>query len=295
MKCLGLTPALILLLAGGGFAKEKDSCFDCHSVMEGTSITFKADVHYRNGLSCADCHGGDASEPDQNLSMSASRGFKVRVTREATPGYCGSCHEEAGFMEKYRPHGRVDQLALYQKSVHGKLLAAGRKDSAECVDCHGVHDIRSARDARAPTNPRRLSETCGKCHRETAELFRLSAHGRIFISARRPGCTVCHASHATEVATSALLTSPVSGCVACHKPGSADANAAAEIAQLLASLESQGPGGREALARARVAVHSLDFAAVRRAVDPSLPVPAATPVEPVESAPVRPPAKGRHE
>ena len=36
----------------------------------------------------------------------------------------------------------VNQLELYKSSVHGKALAAGKK-SAECVDCHSVHNTRA--------------------------------------------------------------------------------------------------------------------------------------------------------
>src|ERR1035437_3908889 len=145
MRLRILIIALIPLLASGAYA-AKDSCFKCHTVVEGTSVVFKDDVHYTNAISCAECHGGDDAEDDQNVSMSADRGFKLRVTRQGTPDYCGRCHSNASFMSKYKPQQRVDQLALYRTSVHGKLLAAGRKGAAECVDCHGVHNIRAGSD-----------------------------------------------------------------------------------------------------------------------------------------------------
>ena len=88
MKLRLLTIALIPLLASAAHA-AKDSCFDCHSVVEGTSVVFKDDVHYTNAVSCAACHGGDASEDDQNVSMNADRGFKIRVKRKEMPDYCG--------------------------------------------------------------------------------------------------------------------------------------------------------------------------------------------------------------
>src|ERR1035438_330353 len=85
----------------GANPAAKDSCFQCHSVIEGTSVTFKDDVHYGHAISCADCHGGDPKEEDQNLSMSAKRGFKIRVKRQTTPDYCGRCHKNASFMRKF--------------------------------------------------------------------------------------------------------------------------------------------------------------------------------------------------
>ena len=193
MRLVILTAAL-LLCVGGAFA-AKDTCFECHSVMEGMSVIFKDDVHFHKGISCADCHGGDPGDDDQNVSMSAQRGFKVRVTRQGTPDFCGRCHG----------HG----LASYRTSVHSQRLAAGNAKSAECVDCHGVHNPRAAADPLSPAGPQHLAETCGKC----------------------------------------------------HAAGSAGAKVAAEMVPLLAGLK----GSPESLVKARLAVHSFDVAAVKRA------------------------------
>jgi len=263
-----LAVALIPALACGAEA-AKDSCFECHTVMEGTSLVFTNDVHYQNALSCADCHGGDRNETNQNLSMGAERGFKVRVTREGTPEYCGRCHSDTNFMAKYNPQARVDQLALYKTSVHGKQLAAGNKKAAECVDCHGVHNIRAGASPLSPTQPQNVTASCAKCHTATADMFRKSPHARGFSTARRPGCVACHSAHATEPATDAMLTG-ANGCARCHRAGSNQAKVAADIAKVLADLEAAGPGSSAALARARQAVHTLNAAAVKQAAEAAL-------------------------
>ena len=149
MKLRKLTMALIPLLTSGAYA-GKDTCFECHSVIEGTSEVFKDDVHYQNGQSCDACHGGDSQEEDQNISMNASRGFKVRVTRAGVPDYCGRCHS--------------GQLSVYRTSVHAARLAANSPQAAECVDCHGVHTIRAASDPLSPVHPSHFVELCAKCH-----------------------------------------------------------------------------------------------------------------------------------
>jgi len=272
MKSLRLTFALIPLLASGAYA-AKDSCFECHTVMEGMSVPFKNDIHYTNSISCADCHGGDCLEDNQNISMNASRGFKVRVTRQGTPEYCARCHSDLNFMRKYKSQPRVDQFALYQTGVHGKLLAAGRKAAAECVDCHSVHNIRAVNDPQSTANPRHITETCAKCHAATADLFKNSRH-RTFTTAQRPGCVTCHANHATETPTTAMLTGATSVCARCHRAGSGQIRTATQIAEILTSLEAAGPSSKEALARARRAVHTLNVAAVRQAAEP---VPASPP------------------
>ena len=266
MKTPMLYFALITLL-GCGACAGKDSCFDCHRTMEGMSLKFVKDIHYTNSISCANCHGGDPNESDQNISMNASRGFKVRVTRQGVPKYCGSCHSDTNVMSKFN-QPRVDQLAQYKTSVHGKLLAAGGRRVAECVDCHSVHDIRAVSDPLSTAGPKLLSKTCGKCHDSTAEAFASSRHARIFTNQRLPSCTVCHSAHATGPATTAMLTGPTSVCIRCHQPGTPPLKLAEDMAQILSKLEAAGPGSKDALDRARAAVHSLNLDAVKKAAEP---------------------------
>jgi predicted CXXCH cytochrome family protein len=240
--------------------------------MEGTSAIFKDDVHYKNTLSCADCHGGDPTEPTANASMSPDRGFKVRVTRQGTPDYCGRCHSDPAFMGKYNPKEKVDQLALYKTSIHAKQLAAGKR-AAECVDCHSIHNIRAVSDPLSPASPQKITDTCAKCHSADSELFKKSPHAR-FNNDRRPGCVTCHASHATQPTGTAMLTGPTSVCARCHNANSNPGRVAAQIAQVLSGLEAAGPASKDALERARVAVHTFNLAAVKRAAEPVAPAPA---------------------
>ena len=49
-----LIPIAILFPAASVAFGAKDSCFECHSAMEGKSIVFKDDVRYKFGFTCAD-------------------------------------------------------------------------------------------------------------------------------------------------------------------------------------------------------------------------------------------------
>jgi predicted CXXCH cytochrome family protein len=271
MKIRRVLVVLMTLLACGVCA-GKDSCLDCHRVMEGMSLKFTNDIHFAKEISCANCHGGDPNEMDQNISMNASRGFKVRVQRQGVPQFCGNCHSDTNVMSKYQ-QPRVDQFAKYTNSVHGKLLAAGRKRAAECVDCHGVHDTRAIRDPLSTASPQRITKTCAKCHASTLQAFANTQHARRFTNQRNPGCTVCHSNHDIQPATTAMLTGSKSVCVRCHRAGSGPMRLAADMAQVLAGLEAAGPGSKDALDRARIAVHSMNLAAVKRAAEPVAPPP----------------------
>ena len=272
MKTVRLIFALVILLVCGA-CLGKDTCFDCHLVMEGTSLKFTNDIHFAKGISCANCHGGDPNASDQNIAMNASRGFKVRVTRQGVPEFCGRCHSDTNYMGKYKPQPRVDQLSKYRTGVHGQRLATGRKRAAECVDCHGVHNTRAVSDPLSTAGPERVSKTCAKCHASTAEAFANTPHGRLFITALLPGCTVCHDGHATEPATTAMLTGSTSVCAPCHQPGTLAAKLAEDMAQVLAGLEAAGSDSKDALARARVAVHCLNLGAMKKAAEPVPPPP----------------------
>lgn len=247
--------ALTILLTASGVWAAKDSCFECHSVQEGMSVIFKDDIHYKYGISCADCHGGDPKEDEGNVAMNASRGFKVRVTREDTPEYCGRCHSDAAFIRKYKPSQRVDQLALYRKSVHGEQLAKGNKKTAYCVDCHGVHNIRAVDDPQSPVRPSRLADKCGGCHGEIAGMFKQSRHAKVFTTSRMAACSVCHSSHGAERTSVAMLTGAKPVCARCHSAGSAGGKALAAMAKKIAGL---APAAQRA--SAREAAHALKLA-----------------------------------
>jgi predicted CXXCH cytochrome family protein len=241
--------------------------------MEGMSKVFTNDIHFSKQISCATCHGGDASETNMNIAMNASRGFKVRVTRQGVPEFCARCHANSSFMSQYDAQLPVDQFAKYTNGVHGKLLAAGRRKAAECVDCHGIHKIRPPGDPLSTANPRHIPQTCAKCHASTAQAYANTRHGQRFVDQRRPGCVVCHSSHDTQPATAAMLTGPTSVCARCHKPGTPPAKVAEEMAKILAGLEAAGPDKKEALARARVAVHGVNLQILQQAVEPPAPPP----------------------
>jgi hypothetical protein len=256
--------AIFLMLAGATSVRAADDfCFDCHAIQEGTSVKFKNDIHYKKTLSCADCHGGDAKLNDMNKSKLPETGFRVRVKRQEVPLFCAGCHGNAKFMEKYNAKAIVNQFALYSRSVHGRKLAAGTTEAAQCGDCHGVHDARAVADPESSANPKNIVETCGMCHPETAEVFKKSPHA----GKGNTPCVACHGSHEIEPATTALLTNPETGCGKCHKPATAAGKAGAEIAELLKGLESGGADSKEALARARLAAHSVSVAAVKKAME----------------------------
>jgi len=213
-------------------ATAKDSCLECHSAMEGDLNTpaarFKNDVHARAGFHCTDCHGGDRTSDDPTQAMSTAKGFAGHIVRTAIPKLCARCHSDAALMKTFKPQQRVDQMAEYATSVHGKRLAAGDDAVATCIDCHSVHDIRAVKDALAPVYPLRLPETCAHCHADAKHIakykldtsqfehYRASVHWAALSKGgdlSAPTCASCHGNHG---ATPPQVTSVAAVCGTCH-------------------------------------------------------------------------------
>src|SRR5664279_2703828 len=67
-------------------AQTKNSCLDCHSNLPeplGVSVeTYSQNIHGQKGLTCAACHGGDASSDDPEKAMRRDAGWKGKIARK---------------------------------------------------------------------------------------------------------------------------------------------------------------------------------------------------------------------
>ena len=149
-------------------ARRPETCGRCHILI---FDEYKDSIHGREALKgnvdaplCVDCHGEHKLMSPQDERSSASRG---RVT--AT---CAACHARPEVMRKYGVP--EDRIQTFIESMHGIAAGFGSKATANCSDCHGVHDIRPASDPASRVNPARLAKTCGQaaCHPGMPEKIR---------------------------------------------------------------------------------------------------------------------------
>lgn len=231
-----MLPVLLVLSFGTLMAQspaiEATSCVTCHSVLEGPlskpAQLIKDDVHIKNGLSCVSCHGGDPSTTDMAEAMNPKKGFSGKIDRRKIPELCARCHSDAGYMHKFKPLQRVDQLTLYKTSIHGKRLAQGDTAVAVCVDCHSVHDIREVKDVLSPIYPLKLPETCGRCHSDPVrmknytiptdqlEKYKQSVHWEVLSRKSDLGAPVCSSCHGSHGATPPGMENVARACGSCH-------------------------------------------------------------------------------
>jgi predicted CXXCH cytochrome family protein len=213
-------------------AEAASSCIRCHSTLEGRlsepTRLFDHDIHRERGLSCTDCHGGDAAKDDMPASHDLGHGFTGKPTTAQIPAFCGKCHSDASFMKKFNPSLRVDQIQEYYTSVHGTRLKNGDEKVATCVSCHGVHGIRKPDDPESMVFPLNVAETCGKCHGDAQRMgsygiahdqydkYKTSVHAKALYEKHdlsAPTCNDCHGNHG---AVPPGLTSVANVCGQCH-------------------------------------------------------------------------------
>jgi predicted CXXCH cytochrome family protein len=193
------------------------------------------DVHFRSGLSCAGCHGGD---PTADLGHDFVKEWpeKDRERNRAwVVQFCARCHSDPKMMHDFNPSLPTDQLAKFKDSPHGRTLLEQHDDRApSCVSCHGVHGIRPAKDPQSKVYAQRVPETCGACHADPKIMagftraddsplpitqlaeYRDSVHGRALLvrgDLGAPACNTCHGNHAASPPGVAQVSR---SCSLCH-------------------------------------------------------------------------------
>ena len=206
-------------------------CVDCHAQVdkrqEAIAEDWRASVHAKEGVGCADCHGGDPTSDEITVGMAERNGYLGVPGRDETVALCGGCHANA---ERMRPYQiATDQYSKYFSSVHGqRLLVAKDTRVAICIDCHGSHAIKPASDPTADVYPLNVPKLCASCHADPDtmqpygiptdqfDIYKESVHGKQLLDEqdlRAPTCASCHGSHAAKPPRS---TEVVDVCGKCH-------------------------------------------------------------------------------
>jgi hypothetical protein len=105
---------------------------------------------------CTDCHGEHTI-----INPGDSKNQQAKLQQTDT---CLSCHARPEIMKLYNvPENRSD---TFLESIHGIAIELGSKATANCRDCHGVHDIQAKNDPRSKVHPANVQKTCSQanCH-----------------------------------------------------------------------------------------------------------------------------------
>lgn len=218
-------------------AASADECLTCHAALgDKPSTLFKADIHHVKGITCAGCHGGDATSSDMERAMDRKVGFIGKPNGDSISVLCARCHSDAQQMKRLHSSIPTGQLELLQQSVHGNLATSGKSRIAQCTTCHGSHGIVAVKDPRSPVHPRNVVATCTRCHSNATyirsynpslpvdqrEKYRTSVHGtrNAVGDLKVAECASCHGSHnilpPKDVKSSIYPTNLPKTCAKCH-------------------------------------------------------------------------------
>ncbi|UCD17869.1 MAG: hypothetical protein JSV44_02895, partial [Candidatus Zixiibacteriota bacterium] len=97
-----------------------DECYNCHAEWEedpdSPSQLYALDIHFKAGLGCSDCHGGNPEFDDMD-EVRADRTYTGIPKPEDIPQFCSSCHGNPSYMKRFNPALPTDQLDKYRTSV----------------------------------------------------------------------------------------------------------------------------------------------------------------------------------
>ncbi len=204
--------AVFIFFAASWSLAAVDQCLTCHKDLDDKpSKLFLEDVHYKAGLTCSSCHGGNSSKDDMEEAMSPSNGFIGVPRRDKISEVCSKCHSNNDYMKKHNPNILTGQFENLKASVHGKLSLDGRGMIVQCITCHNAHGIKNVRDSRSPVYPTNVPQTCNKCHGDASFMqtynpsltvdqltkYRTSVHGVLNAKGniKTAECASCHGSH----------------------------------------------------------------------------------------------------
>ena len=198
-------------------AKSVD-CVLCHARQ---SQSYAASVHGlalkagdASAPTCKDCHDSHGLRP---INDPASPLYFANLTKT-----CGACHEQAA--------------ADVAGSIHGRAVAAGRRESATCIDCHSEHRIEQLKTG---ATLRISADVCSKCHaserintkfnlpKDRVQTFFASYHGLAsqYGSALAANCSSCHGYHlvlpSVDPRSTIYRTNLLATCGKCH-PGATE-------------------------------------------------------------------------
>ena len=199
--------------------RQTEGCGQCH---EGAAKQFIESAHghaLAKGAAdapiCLSCH----QKPITNRNAPALASVELKL---AQADLCESCHVKKASVSSQMVRG-TNFVSAFDQSVHGAALHAGKAGSANCIDCHGAHEMNRAIVAGARINKQNQPGTCAKCHEKVVSEYNSSVHA---VALRKgnidsPVCTDCHGEHEIKAHTDSA--SPVFArnvakqvCASCH-------------------------------------------------------------------------------
>jgi formate dehydrogenase gamma subunit len=172
--------------------KQVDACAKCHS---DATAHFKMSAHgdalakgVKGAPTCISCHSLDI------VPHEGTDPLKIKIAQEQL---CLSCHLDNPDV-RAKMTASKNFISSYEKSVHSIALhKKGDAKAANCVDCHGSHEMAKSIDPKSTVFKQNIPTLCAKCHGDIAKEYNESIHGVALLRGNKdaPNCTDCHGEH----------------------------------------------------------------------------------------------------
>ncbi len=197
---------------------------DCGSCHKTVKIKFDAGVHGQAmklkipyAPDCKECHG---THNVLSYSNPNSRTYKMNI-----PFLCGKCHKEGAPVARIYKLDAHNIIKNYSQGIHGKgLFQSGLLVTATCNDCHNSHLILPPESPNSSINPKRIANTCMKCHVRIEKTHKKVIRSELWEKApgKIPACTSCHTPHKVQKQRIENVI-PNKSCLKCHQKNAAKA------------------------------------------------------------------------
>jgi predicted CXXCH cytochrome family protein len=231
----------LFLPFAGITVRADDQCYTCHSGLgDEPSQKYLSDIHFKKGISCAACHGGDSTSDDMDIGMSKKAGFFGVPKGDDISARCAACHASSDRMKTFGSTLPTNQWDELQKSVHAKMSLTGKEHIVQCTTCHGAHGIVSVKNPASPVYPLNVTKVCSQCHSNASfmrsynpslpvdqmEKYKTSIHGMRNAKGdtKVAECASCHGSHGirsvNDTRSTIYPTNIPMTCAKCHSDAS---------------------------------------------------------------------------
>ncbi|UCF90053.1 MAG: hypothetical protein JSW39_17360 [Desulfobacterales bacterium] len=162
--------------------KAKPYCKFCHLNPLYTRVSEKVIAFDETLRRCLNCHQAKGVT-QAYIHMTHRLRKKTTRSPQEVVQLCAKCHQDVELMQKLKVSEEgLTAVATYNHTLHGKSVALGSQETADCISCHAsfaIHDIYRKDNPKATVYKDNLMQTCLQCHTETNSWFvQIAVHPR---------------------------------------------------------------------------------------------------------------------
>jgi len=162
--------------------KAKPDCKFCHLNPLYTRLDEKLIDFEKTLRRCLNCHE-EKGVTQAYKHMTHRLRKKTSRSPQDIVELCAKCHQDKELMQKFNASKEsLEAVETYNRSIHGKSIALGSQQTADCISCHAsnaLHDIYKKDNKKATIHKDNLMQTCKQCHAQTNSWFvQIAVHPR---------------------------------------------------------------------------------------------------------------------